>query len=89
MRGLEKNCMGRGQTDRHTDRQADIATTRKNRPKGRFFENSDKTLPLINQKTLSIPPNICKCQDISRLFGHPSDIYPCTCIQLNIDFWET
>ena len=27
--------MGRGQT--HT--QADIATTRKNRPKGRFFEN--------------------------------------------------
>ena len=38
MRGLKKNCMGRGQTDRKTHRQTDIATTRKNRPKGRFFE---------------------------------------------------
>ena len=42
MRGLEKNCMERGQTKRHTD----IATTRKNQPKGRFFENVCLTLRL-------------------------------------------
>ena len=35
MRGLKKNYMKRG----HIDRQTDIADTRKNRPKGRFFEN--------------------------------------------------
>ena len=39
MRGLGKNCIGRGQTDRQTHRQTDIATTRKNWPKGQFFEN--------------------------------------------------
>ena len=39
MKGLEKNCMGRGQTNKQINRHTDIATTRKNRPKGRFFEN--------------------------------------------------
>ena len=38
MRGLEKNCMGRGQDTYIWG--TDIATTRKNRPKGRFFENT-------------------------------------------------
>ena len=46
MRGLEKNRMGRGQTHKH----ADIATTRKNRPKGRFFENETNGL-LPNRTT--------------------------------------
>ena len=32
--------MGRGQTNKQTNRQTDIATTRKNWPKGRFFENT-------------------------------------------------
>ena len=40
MRGLEKVDMKRGQIYRQIYRQTDIATTRKNRPKGRFFENT-------------------------------------------------
>ena len=32
--------MERGQTDRQTHRHTDIATTRLNRPRGRFSENS-------------------------------------------------
>ena len=38
MRGLGKKSHGEG-TDKQTHRHKDIATTRKNRPKGRFFEN--------------------------------------------------
>ena len=37
MRGLEKNYMKMG-TDIYTSRYIHIATTRKNRPKGGFFE---------------------------------------------------
>ena len=36
MRGLEKNCMGRGHTDTHMDGHRD---SMKESAKGRFFEN--------------------------------------------------
>ena len=46
MRGLKKNSMGRGH---HTYTiRTDIATTRNNRPKGRFFENIVKDLKTSN-----------------------------------------
>ena len=54
MRGLEKNRMGRGQTRTQTDRQTDIATTRKNRPKGRFFENQPR-LSLCSVPSQAVP----------------------------------
>ena len=40
MRGLKKIAW---EGDTQTYRQTDIATTRKNRPKGRFFEKKEKS----------------------------------------------
>ena len=53
MRGLEKDRMGRGQTDKEINRHTDIATSRKNRPKGRFFENQTET-DFLRMASLSI-----------------------------------
>ena len=55
MRGLGKVDMKRGQTDRdiyiYVYPDLDIATTRKNRPKGRFFENMKHRNDKSDQKS--------------------------------------
>ena len=50
--------MGRGQTHRQTDRQTDIATTRKNWPKGRFFENKTLWNFQVEMKRIDQVPKI-------------------------------
>ena len=53
MRGLEKVDMKRGQIYRQTD----IATTRKNWPKGRFFENPATLINLYGSNNKKVNYN--------------------------------
>ena len=77
MRGLKKYCMGRGQTDRHQHRQTDIATTRKNRPKGRVFENGRTVMVTWSQMYGKMAYIICKItfEKIFLKFGLQGSIF--------------
>ena len=57
MRGLEKVDMKRGQIYRQIYRQTDIATTIKNWPKGRFFENPATLINLYGSNNKKVNYN--------------------------------